>query len=578
MIGKVFTELLLAELVDNGFNFFPIFEAPRQRDEPRHKWFWADYLHYVRTGVFVRELFENSRDNPNTSAFAYGYLSHYVTDVVGHPFINQVTGSLWRLYWQRHHLIENYVDAYVWPRWHDDHPNDIDPATGEQRLDTIRAKPRPDLTNGAPFTFARINDHINIGVVAGNDPLDKYIQSVCNQIRNGLANLGLIPPVPAAPDDKDLREWADFMAATFKFAYPPSSLPPDNLAGRGHDGYPEPDDIMQAYSLLRLFLRFATEESVKEPEFPDILADVWNKVQDLVDHVIQNLGNVPPLPSPGISLGGGFSLDDIWNAIKDYTKWAIDAAIALGKAAFDFIRDAIAVGGALLLDCIRAGLYLIRKALFDLYKHFRFVLVRFGYAVPFTDEIYDEVAGGVQGSSLWTTPNSDGLAPFPVEELPTLERKKVSSSYAPWVFPTYLTEMREPHRALYERPLTWVGPYGGHEPPDAFIDRPLGLRVMLSAAGPMQINDVVKPGERFQIPDDFGGAIANCEVAFRKVRDAIASGAIPEEILPDYNLDGDRGYAWPCWNLSEAPGESANPELLSPIDGQEVTVDAVEIS
>ena len=574
MIGKVFTNILLAELVDNGLNLFTIFQARRQQDEPRRKWFWADYLHYVRTGVFVKELFEKSRGNPNTSAFSYGYLSHYVTDVVGHPFINQVTGSVWRLYWQRHHMIENYVDAYMWPRWHDEYPKDIDPATGEQPLDTIRTSPNLDLTNGAPFTFARINDHINIGVVAGNDPINKYIRSVCDQIRGGLNNLGVIPPVPTAPEDKDLREWAEFMAATFKAAYPPSSVPPKNLDG---DGYPQPDDILQAYSLLRLFLRFATEESVKEPEFPDILADVWKKVQDLIDHVIANLGQIPPLPSPGIALANGFSLDEIWNAIKDFTKWAINAAIALGKAAFDFIRDAIAVGGVLLLDSIRAGLYIIRKALFDLYKHFRFVLVRFGYAVPFTDEISDEVAGGVQGSSLWRTPNSDGLAPFPAEELPSLEREKLSSSYAPWVFPTHLPEMQEPHRALYERPLTWVGPYGANEPPDTFIDRPLGSRVMLSAAGPIRIEEVVKPGQEFVVPEDFGGAIANCEVAFRAVRDAISAGKIPTDLLPDYNLDGDRGYAWPCWNLAKAPGESDNPDLLTPIDGQEVIVDAIKI-
>jgi hypothetical protein len=27
--------------------------------------------------------------------------------------------------------------------------------------------------------------------------------------------------------------------------------------------------------------------------------------------------------------------------------------------------------------------------------------------------------------------------------------------------------------------------------------------------------------------------------------------------LPDYNLDGDRGYAWPCWDVEEMVAKKA---------------------
>lgn len=578
-IGKTFTTVLLAEVINNGVNFFPIFETPRQLDKPREKWFWADYLHYVRTGVFVKELFDNSRDNANASAFAYGYLSHYVTDVVGHPFINQVTGSLWRHYWQRHHLIENYVDAYVWPRWHDSHPDEV--KNSEQALDSIRMAPRPiaDLGEGAPFTFSRINDHINVGAYEGNDPLNVYIRSICHLIRDGLSNLGAIP---ARPNDqgRELREWAEFMANVFRKTYPKPTRPPQNLSG---DGYPSPDDILQAYSFLRLFLRVSTEENFKEPEFPDIIGDVWEKIQDLSNNVIANLGKIPPMPIPGVSIGGGFSFDDVWSAIKEYTEWAIKAAIALGEAAFQFIKDAIAIGGVLLLDSIRAALYLINKALFDIYKHFRFVLVRFGYAIPFTDELTNEIAGGVRGESLWQIPNRDGLDPFPIEEIADLEERKLGSTYVPWVFPTYLDQMREPNRALYERPLTWVGPYGDGlttlpidqndcpRGPDAFIERPLGKRVLLSANGPMDLSNLPILDTPFQQPEDFGGAIVNCEIAFRKARTAIEAGGIPSDLFPDYNLDGDRGYAWPCWDVADSA------DRLHPNAGQEVIVNPILI-
>ncbi|WSG73662.1 zinc dependent phospholipase C family protein [Rhizobium beringeri] len=188
LVTGIIHEGLMALVIQNGYNFFPIFEARRQLDDPRVRWFWADYLHYVRTGAFVRELFVQSSGRPILTAFSYGYLSHYVTDVVGHPFVNQVVGSPWRMYWQRHHLVENFIDAYVWDRWHDPQPGS---GIGEPPLDSIRQYPHGNIGDGAPFTFSRLHDHINIGYARGNDPVDELIHSICERIHQGLENIGL---------------------------------------------------------------------------------------------------------------------------------------------------------------------------------------------------------------------------------------------------------------------------------------------------------------------------------------------------------------------------------------------------
>src|SRR5690349_18511721 len=45
-------------------------------------------VHYVRSGDFVRELLLESRD-VNEYAFALGALSHYASDIAGHPAVNQ---------------------------------------------------------------------------------------------------------------------------------------------------------------------------------------------------------------------------------------------------------------------------------------------------------------------------------------------------------------------------------------------------------------------------------------------------------------------------------------------------------
>jgi hypothetical protein len=48
---------------------------------------FSDLVHYVRSGDFVRELLLQSQD-VNEFAFALGALSHYTSDIAGHPAVN----------------------------------------------------------------------------------------------------------------------------------------------------------------------------------------------------------------------------------------------------------------------------------------------------------------------------------------------------------------------------------------------------------------------------------------------------------------------------------------------------------
>lgn len=49
---------------------------------------FSDLVHYVRSGDFVLELLHESQ-NPDEYAFALGALSHYASDIAGHPAVNQ---------------------------------------------------------------------------------------------------------------------------------------------------------------------------------------------------------------------------------------------------------------------------------------------------------------------------------------------------------------------------------------------------------------------------------------------------------------------------------------------------------
>src|ERR1035437_8011739 len=50
--------------------------------------YFSDLVHYVRSGDFVRELLIQSH-NPDEDAVALGSRSHYVSDIDGHPAVNQ---------------------------------------------------------------------------------------------------------------------------------------------------------------------------------------------------------------------------------------------------------------------------------------------------------------------------------------------------------------------------------------------------------------------------------------------------------------------------------------------------------
>ena len=79
LVTGTLNEGLLAALVGPlGLNFWPVFEAARQKDLPREKWYWADYLHYIKSGDYAHKLIDNARatGNKDLLAYAYGYLTH----------------------------------------------------------------------------------------------------------------------------------------------------------------------------------------------------------------------------------------------------------------------------------------------------------------------------------------------------------------------------------------------------------------------------------------------------------------------------------------------------------------------
>ena len=111
---------LLAEMGD----WFGVLTSGVPQGYGDDAFYWSDVFHYRRTYQFPFVLFSQARaaldaattddermDAEARIAFAIGWMSHCGTDVTGHPFTNAKSGGPYRDHWQRHHLVENHMDA-----------------------------------------------------------------------------------------------------------------------------------------------------------------------------------------------------------------------------------------------------------------------------------------------------------------------------------------------------------------------------------------------------------------------------------------------------------------------------------
>jgi hypothetical protein len=589
-LSKALNELILSTLAAN-FNGWPGFQLQRQKDIGREQWYWADYLHYVHTGKFVGALIAKSKTppydaHPNLQAFALGYMTHYVTDTVGHSYVNNIVQAPYRLYWQRHALVENFIDTYVWNEWHYNTGN-TNQNTGEMVLDNVIPDGNNQLkaTYGdCPYNYARLNDLIFIGSPS-IDPIEQVVQAVCNDLANMIQKVDLLnifgAQLSQSPQHPDFQLWAQMLEDTLVDVYGPINHP-TNLPW--NNGIPTVDDITSSYGLFRLVLKLSTEDKIDAPQFPNIVGDISNDMSNLWNQLKQDLGSIPPPPSTG----GSFS----WDALLSWLEWAGEVLDAIGRAVWDTINSICQIATDIPLDVLKAFLFILNLGLWDLYRVFRRVLVYQAYSGPLIDQLQEDVGNGINATSLWKIQPVN--MPYPVEEYvdPSthdMPEADVTGKYQPVVPPSSLSGVQ------YEHPsVDPVSPYQVGNTPDAFTDNSFSggtggisggtavsamLNFELDQAGnifatmPGIAAYDGSPPTTFRTANpnvNMGGAIDNCKKAIAVV-EAILGGtpisSMPnssledklQAIFPDYNLDSDRGYAWPCWEVDPNSNTKLNP-------------------
>jgi zinc dependent phospholipase C len=352
--------------------------------------FWSDMFHYRRTNEFACDLFQRARDFTYDKsgctgavttkgtigyrqgvAFALGWMTHVGTDVTGHPFVNEKSGGPFRLHWQRHHLVENHLDAFVCDKRH-----------GTQALYEMVATSalhfwvqfRDDNTPKYNYLLGIDTNDPNLDPNAPTAPLPKYPTGLDSRdyfTRKQIFDVDShIPPALA-------YFMLDVMKTTFIDRHTPDnndSMPTHPIilqaVSQNPDGRPDLTLLHTNYELFYDYLKLMTTGyyNMPRPKPPDLIPDNLN----------------PPIPpgndDPPSSLDKPWNLLDVVLAIFAYISYIVD-----------WIGYLLTVLPGLIADLstypARYVLYLFEWAFYQLWKAFRYLLVVEGFDLPQPDEI-----------------------------------------------------------------------------------------------------------------------------------------------------------------------------------------------
>lgn len=347
------------DLADSGTAinaFFQQFEPEHYYNRPEIDWYWFDMLHYRQSGVFAQNLIDNAT-TPKQQAYAYGYLTHIATDVMGHPYVNEMVGAPYRSNIWRHVTVESYIDTWKFSEYYDESINE------------------------------KLRERLELPKV------DEYFRNTEEL-------------------DKDIVK---LLYNTFKDTYS-KVLHPIRL--KDDDGFYSEDDIKDTYDTFVQFVNYVEQSYVSPPKEPfdgvmDILADVLNGT-------LPPLPAPPETPSSSsCSWENIFSTspdcqDDLKDIIEEWTRYAQGLSEWLGQVIAAIVDTIITPHLVLPAAVFVALLYAIQLAAYEIYKGMRNILSLHGLVYP---EPY-ELSWGI-GDRLTTLLGSCGEKYYPSTGMPS---------------------------------------------------------------------------------------------------------------------------------------------------------------
>lgn len=579
---------LLAEMGD----WFGVLTSGVPQGFGNDAFYWSDVFHYRRTYQFPFVLFQQAtaaldaattdderQDAEARVAFAVGWMSHCATDVTGHPFTNAKAGGPYRDHWQRHHLVENHMDA--------------------QNYDARNPGPLYAEYGTSALHFRIAFRHRDDAPYNGRDDAPAY-----DYFTGFPAYDDSDGPTPAADrahffdlDSGGLPEHlTDALLDAMAAVHPdgPKILTQDPAwsatDGAGDpDGRPNTDAMDEMWSIVYAYLKMTGREglSPRKPQPPTVFTD----------HSF-------PTP-PG---GGGSGIDDDpargADVDDDDSFTLLDLLLALFAWAVylaEVVVWLVTVLPGLIVDITtfpaREVIYwTVVVPAWNLYMLSRRALVMSGFLMPKPEEVdLGLTTLGTSGmfsiSNLLDNPMGIGATALVVDEPsgrltntsqhaldPAYPRNIVRDLPSAISTPDLVSALGLTHDLVYEgdgpdelKPSEWVapwryplknlagdgvpqegaavhvGPYVVGDQSTVLLPGPAGDDTARAALEKASTPDETSAALDLHLPADqhLGGPVDySLYLVGRMSRDR----ALAELRVPDFNLDSDRGYAWHCWD------------------------------
>jgi hypothetical protein len=470
-------------------------------------WTAREFMHWKRPGAFAQALLAraSASGDERFQAYAFGYLTSFVTKVCGSPFINSSIGAPYRNQWWRYRWINNYVDAWVFGYY----------AAGASMAGDTPNPPYSD-PRWANLCDAGLQKKIELGGIDAVDLLSRMRQEL---------------PFPAVLPDDFSAFW--FQAFTDAYGAPPLGSRFKAAALNG------------AYLMTWMTLWFQTSGEVigcnpappMTPPGDCGVAPSWSDPSVPGDN---GTGSTPPAPEVESDPDVGEIVSGVLLALLGIGfgaaggLWAGGITIAAGV---DLIID-----GASQIDWakLRCDLYWYRMYLYNGLKALHELLAMAALRYPYAAEL----------ANPQTTLTLLGI-PFKFDSgLKNVKSRSLRDGYPAARWDGALGSWVQRPTSPYENPQT-VG-YPKAQYPSFFVDDDVLNPI---ANGDVKTGGTWPPGYGQDPKGDvvqFGNAVANSLDLFANLK----------ATLPDWNLDADRGLAYLTWVFRN--GVYSDPVLIDP--------------
>jgi len=410
--GVVLNELQLAlkmiaeEELLTFVDIFSMFDTCVQKGFDEKLFLWSDMSHYRRPAALCQALVRQSdalaakgmkTESEQFLAFSLGYMTHLGTDTVAHSFVNEQCGGPFRNHPQRHHLIENHIDAWNYketapdgrltpdPWGHSDTypdlsmaalwfdvqltPDDEDSPEGEERPDPLPDD--PDARQARLDRDGELPDWMAESIVLAL--MD------CFQDESEHPHIYQGDAFQATIDENMLTKWLEQIQGSGPDAPVDELLadiapaPPFSV----RNGFPLPWEVKTIYKVMYSFYRLTYNGTweLQKPKKPDVvILPPASDVSDLLQP--PDLSGIDP-SNP---------IDDICGLLLALVEWAIKEIGAAGKLVEDLIEMVVSPASY----PIRLGLYELAMLVWDVVMRTHEILAHTGFVSPHAEQLYPD--------------------------------------------------------------------------------------------------------------------------------------------------------------------------------------------